>query len=110
LLEALVRGEWLSLCRFDRHPQQSIDFEAANFQLAHDPASRFVQGLVVSRVAPDGRHTLRDRELAFCSLDGKTTRRALTDATELLGVLHDVFGIRTTDLDDLPARWNRLGL
>src|SRR5512139_1686077 len=65
LMESRVAGQWLPMFRFDLHPQQPIDFEAANFQLVHDPASHFTQGLGVARVTPEGRHVLRDFELAF---------------------------------------------
>jgi N-hydroxyarylamine O-acetyltransferase len=93
VVESLIQGEWKPLCRFDLQRQLPIDFEAANYQLAHDPASHFTQGLVVSLVAKDGRHTLRGRELAFHRLGGETTRRELPGAAEVLAALRDVFGL-----------------
>ena len=73
VLESLVGGEWLPLFRFDLQPQLPIDFEAANYQLAHDPTSHFTQVLRVSRVA-EGRHVLRGLELVFHGRDGSTQR------------------------------------
>ncbi len=49
-LESLIGDEWKPLCRFDLQPQLPIDFEAINYQLAHDPSSHFTQSLIVSRV------------------------------------------------------------
>ncbi len=94
LLESLLQGEWKPLCRFDLQPQLPIDFEAANFQLVHDPGSHFTQGLGVSLVAKDGRHALRGRELAFHRLGGDTTRRELQGVPEVLAALREVFGLR----------------
>lgn len=108
LMESLVAGSWLPLFRFDLQPQQPIDFEAANFQLVHDPASHFTQGLRVSRVVRDGRHVLRGFELAFHAAGGDSRRQRLADARAALEALHDVFGIDTSALPDLPARLEAL--
>lgn len=94
LLESQIAGEWKPLCRFDLQPQLPVDFEAANYQLAHDPASHFTQSLVVSRVAANGRHVLRNRELGFHRIGGDTTRRELVTPGEVLDALRDVFGLR----------------
>jgi N-hydroxyarylamine O-acetyltransferase len=91
-LEVLIRGAWVPMFRFDLQPQLPIDFEAANFQLVHDPASHFTQRLGVSLVVPEGRHGLRGDELLFQGRDGVVASRVLT-ASEILDALHDVFGI-----------------
>ncbi len=93
LVESLIQGEWKPMYRFDLQPQLPIDFEAANYQLVHDPESHFTQGLIVSRVAPDGRHILRGRELVFHRSGGETTRRELPAADAVLDALRDVFGL-----------------
>jgi N-hydroxyarylamine O-acetyltransferase len=93
LVSASVRAEWLPMYRFDLHPQLPVDFEAANFQLVHDPDSHFTQGLVASRIVESGRHALRGRELAFHAFAGETTRRELPSAAELLATLRGELGI-----------------
>jgi N-hydroxyarylamine O-acetyltransferase len=108
LLEIFAGNAWLPLYRFTFEAQQHIDFEAANFQLAHDPASHFVQGLRASRVDGQGRHTLRDNELAYYDLRSGPTRSKLPDATALRQVLHDTFGIDTSGLPELDARLRRM--
>lgn len=94
VLEAMVGGEWRALFRFDLQPQLPVDFEAANFQLVHDPASRFTQALAISRVVADGRHHLRGRELSFSDRDGNTTRGELATAGEVIAAVREVFGLR----------------
>lgn len=104
LMESQVAGQWLPMFRFDLHPQQPIDFEAANFQLVHDPASHFTQGLRVSCVTLEGRHVLRGFELAHHVLGAGSRRETLQDVESVLGALRDVFAIDTTGLPELPAK------
>jgi N-hydroxyarylamine O-acetyltransferase len=108
LMESQVAGQWLPMFRFDLHPQQPIDFEAANFQLVHDPASHFTHGVRASRVTREGRHVLRGFELAFHSLRDGTRRESLRDAGAVMQALGDVFGIDTSGLPDLQARLEAL--
>ncbi len=103
VLEALTQGEWLSLFRFDLQPQLPIDFEAANYQLVHDPRSHFTQVLRASRVSRDGRHVLRDLELTFYGI-GSARRELLRDAESVIAALRDVMGIAVDELPDLHAR------
>lgn len=98
-LEAEAGGEWRALFRFELQPQQPIDFEAANFQLVHDPASHFTQRLGVSLVSPEGRHGLRGQTLSFTDQGGRVTQREL-DIPETLAALHEVFGLDV----DAPTR------
>jgi arylamine N-acetyltransferase len=105
LLETCVRGEWLPMYRFDMHPQLPVDFEAANFQLAHDPGSHFVTELKAALPTRDGRHSLRDGELSWHELHGNT-ERTLLRAAQVAATLRDVFGIDLTGLRTgaAPAR------
>jgi N-hydroxyarylamine O-acetyltransferase len=93
LVESLIREVWQPLFRFDLQPQLPVDFEAANYQLAHDPASHFTQVLIASRVSSGGRHVLRGRELAFHEPGGGTRRETLAGADAVIAALDDVFGI-----------------
>jgi len=93
LLESLIRGEWKPLYRFDLQPQLPIDFEAANFQLVHDPASHFTQGLVISRVTGDGRMVLRSRELVRHVLGEETRREELHEAAAVIAARRELFDL-----------------
>jgi N-hydroxyarylamine O-acetyltransferase len=108
LMESRVAGDWLPMFRFDLHPQQPIDFEAANFQLVHDPASHFTQGLRVSRVTSAGRHVLRGFELAFHSLADESQRQTLAGVDAVMTALRDVFGINVAGVRGLPERLSQL--
>jgi N-hydroxyarylamine O-acetyltransferase len=113
VLESQIRGQWLPLFRFDRQPQLAIDFEAANFQLAHDPASHFTFAMTVSRAAEDGRHVLRGHpqmgvELVFHPLQGESARRVLRETGEILQVMREVFGLPLEGLPRLRERLDRL--
>jgi N-hydroxyarylamine O-acetyltransferase len=107
LLSTLVGDAWLPMYRFDEHPQLLLDFEAANFQLVHDPESHFTQRLVVSNLTAGGRHVMRGREIAWHDVAGKTTRRELGDPGTVIATLRDVFGLRI-DADTAAALAARL--
>lgn len=113
ILESQIRGEWQALCRFDLQPQLAVDFEPANYQLAHDPASHFTQGLIASRAVTGGRHVLRGHplhgiELVFHASGGESRRVALSDAAEIMQALRDVFGLSLEELPELRERLERL--
>jgi N-hydroxyarylamine O-acetyltransferase len=113
VLESQIRGEWLPLCRFDLQPQLPVDFEAPNYQLAHDPASHFTQGLTVSRVTTEGRHVLRGHplqgvELAFHASGGESRRIELRSAAEIMQALRAVFRLPVEQLPDLNERVEKL--
>lgn len=104
MLETLIDGEWVWLYRFDLHPQLPVDFEAANYQLVHDPNSHFTQGLRAALVSKAGRHALRGMELVFHARDGSTQREELRDATAVCAALREVFHIELAGLPELPTR------
>jgi N-hydroxyarylamine O-acetyltransferase len=107
LLEGRSNGMWLPMYRFDLQPQQPIDFEAANFQLVHDPQSHFTQALRVALVATDGRHALRDHELSFHPVEGEPQREMLHGPDAVLKVLAERFGIALDGVPQLRARLAR---
>ncbi|MCT7658871.1 arylamine N-acetyltransferase family protein [Mycobacterium deserti] len=99
-LEAEIRGEWQPLYIFTTRPQPQIDREVGSWYVSTHPASTFVVGLSVALIADDARWNLRGRNLAIHS-GGRTEKRQLGDAAEVLDVLTERFGI---DLDDLGDR------
>lgn len=103
-MQARVGEAWPTLYRFDLQRQHPIDYEASNHYLSTHPASHFTSGLTVARPTPEGRHALRNRELVFHRLGGASERRVLADVEELIGVLHDVFGVVPPDVPQLRPR------
>ena len=113
VLESQIRGEWLPLFRFNLQPQLPVDFEAANFQLAHDPASHFTQGITVSQATAAGRHVLRGHplqgiEMVFHARGGESRRVGLATVAEIMQALREVFRLPVEELPDLEARLQQL--
>ncbi len=104
LLETRIGSQWLPLYQFDLAAQLAVDFEAVNFQLAHDPGSHFVHNLIAARAAPEGRHTLRNRDLKFHRSDGTTVHQVVPDVNALRAVLNEVFDIAVPQTPALSAR------
>jgi N-hydroxyarylamine O-acetyltransferase len=107
-MQALVRGAWSSLYRFDLQPQLLPDYELANWFVSNYPESHFVKGLTVARPAEGCRYALANNQLSVHRLDGTTEQRTLRSAEELAGVLREVFGITLPDGPDLTAALTRL--
>lgn len=107
-MQANVGGEWPTLYRFDLQRQHPIDYEAANWFLSTHSSSHFTSGLIAARPAVDGRHALRNRELAFHRLGGGSERRTLRDIDEVRAVLHDTFGLALPDVPQLEPRLQSL--
>lgn len=91
-LQSLRNGAWMDLYLFTLEPQHPIDFELPNYYVSTHPDSRFVLTLTAQRVAPEGRHILRNRELSV-DRGGEIASRTLADDDELLTVLADTFGL-----------------
>jgi arylamine N-acetyltransferase len=92
---------WQPVYGFDLHPQWPEDFESVNYQLAHDPASLFVQQLRAARVTPAGRLSLRGTELDLWGPSGLVWRRELQTVAELLDVLEGEFDIAARAVPDI---------
>ncbi|WP_211302391.1 arylamine N-acetyltransferase family protein [Nannocystis exedens] len=107
-MQALVRGEWGSLYRFDLQEQFQPDYEVTNYFLSTHPGSHFRTGLIAARALPDRRLALRGRDFAVHHLGGETERRALESTAELRRVLADEFGIAVPDDPALAQALERL--
>ncbi|MFO1409796.1 MAG: arylamine N-acetyltransferase [Steroidobacteraceae bacterium] len=63
-LEAQLPEGWKPVYTFDLQPQQFVDYQMANWFVSTNPASRFVQVLMVARPEGTLRRTLLGAELA----------------------------------------------
>ncbi len=104
VLQALLRGEWRPLYRFDMQPQATIDYEVANWFLSTHPESHFVTGLMAARVGADRRCALANRQLSIHPLRGATEHRELASVAELRGVLEEIFDVRVPGGAEVDAR------
>ena len=96
-MQACVRGDWLTLYRFDLQPREFIDYVVANHYVSTFPSSNFVQHLIVARTARDRRLTLRDREFTVRWPGAEPERRSLHDTAEIRRVLQEEFLLRLPD-------------
>jgi N-hydroxyarylamine O-acetyltransferase len=104
-VEVKILGHWNPLYRFDLVPQVPVDYALASYFTATNPASIFVNGLMLARPMDDRRYALRNRDFAIHRRDGATERRRLDGAAEIVDVLETYFDLRT---DDLPRLHDRL--
>jgi len=97
LLQVKLGDTWRPIYRFDLEPQFPADYAMANHYVSTYSESIFVDHLIVARVMPGQRQTLFDTTL---TQRGDTeSKRELTNAEGLRGVLQDVFGLVLADSD-----------
>ena len=98
---------WEDLYEFTLHPQTPADYDMANYYVSTHPDSRFVQGLVAHRLAPEQRLILIGDQLTEDRGHAVTSRR-LDGRAELADALIDGLGLPAADvsalLDRLVAR------
>ncbi|MBM3115995.1 arylamine N-acetyltransferase family protein [Jeongeupia naejangsanensis] len=86
------REDWSDLYYFDLQPAYPIDFDAANFFIAHSPQSLFTNLLLVTRYTVAGQLALA--ALRFTRREhGVETTEAIADPQRLRQVLADEFGL-----------------
>lgn len=88
---------WESLYEFTLQAQAPADYEMANHYVSTHPDSRFVQGLIAHRLAPERRLILIGNELTEDRGAAATTRR-VPDRVELAAVLVDGIGLPAPDV------------
>lgn len=109
-MQASVRGQWLTLYRFNLVPHAMVDYVVANHYVSTFPDSRFVRHLVASRALADRRLSLLDREFTVRWPDAPPQRQLLRDGAQVCEVLESAFGLCLPDragimqrVDALPA-------
>ncbi|WNL47724.1 arylamine N-acetyltransferase [Dyella sp. BiH032] len=107
-MQALVRGQWWTLYRFDLQPREDIDYVVANHYTSTFPQSHFLHQLTIARSVPGRRLSLRSRDFTVHHLGGESVRRTLGSAEEILEVLEREFQIQVPRLSHLLARFDAL--
>ena len=100
-------GGWAELYQFTLQEQALADYEMSSYYVSTHPESRFVQGLIAHRLAPERRLILIGNELTEdrgAQVDG----RRLNDPASLAALLVDDIGLPAADvaelIDTLAAR------
>lgn len=94
---------WAGLYEFTLQEQTFADYEMANYYVSTHPDSRFVQGLVAHRLAPERRLILIGNALTEDSGRASSTRD-LTDA-ELTRLLIEDFALPPADVGAVVERF-----
>jgi N-hydroxyarylamine O-acetyltransferase len=106
MLQVKLGDAWRPIYRFDLEPQFPADYAMANHYVSTYPESIFVDHLIVARVMPGQRQTLFDTTLTQRGETESTreSKRELTSAAELRGVLQDTFELALADSDSDTRR------
>jgi N-hydroxyarylamine O-acetyltransferase len=107
-MQSLVRGQWLSLYRFDLRPVPLIDYIVANHYVSTHPDSFFVNHLNVARTTSDSRLSLRNREFTVRRMEREPERRTLGSVAEIRQALEQQFLIRLPMHPQLDQRLDSL--
>lgn len=107
-LRAKVAGEWRALYVFYLQSQSAIDYEIGNWYVSTHKDSPFLGQLMVARTGPGLRRTLNNGSYALHRMGLESERRELTDADELIELLHSEFGIRVPQHPELRQIVDRL--
>lgn len=108
IMEALLRGSWAALYRFDLQPQFLPDYEVANWYVSTHPQSHFVTSLTAARAFPGGRFALSNTQLSTYRLGAEPEQRTLRSRSELRSVLQESFGLTLPDDPALDETLTRL--
>jgi N-hydroxyarylamine O-acetyltransferase len=107
-MQSLVRGQWLTLYRFDLRPAWAIDCIVSNHYVSTHPASRFVANLIVARTEPGRRLSLLNHEFTIRRPDHEPERHTLADHLEIRQVLEQQFLLRLPEGEGLDRRLQQL--
>jgi N-hydroxyarylamine O-acetyltransferase len=107
--QAQFDGEWQPQYRFALQKYFPQDYESLNWYRATHPQSPFVNILQVARALPDRRLGLRDNQYAIRHLDGRSEKRVLASAREIMDVLERDFEIALPEpLSKLESALSRI--
>ncbi|VVO42982.1 arylamine N-acetyltransferase family protein [Pseudomonas fluorescens] len=107
-LRAKVAGEWRALYVFYLQPQSAIDYEVGNWYVSTHKDSPFLGQLMVAKMGQGLRRTLNNGSYALHRMGLESERRELTDADELIELLHSEFAIRVPQHPQLRQIIHRL--
>lgn len=104
VLETRIKGDWRPLYIFADQATPQIDLQVGSWFVSTHPKSKFVTSLVASVVTDEARWNLNGRHLAVHYRDGRSERRELANASGVLDVLMNRFGIDVGGLGDVHKR------
>lgn len=104
VLETQIKDDWRPLYVFADEARPQIDLQVGSWYVSTHPESKFVTSLMASVVTDEARWNLNGRHLAVHHRDGRSERRELANASGVLDVLMNRFGIDVGGLGDVHKR------
>jgi arylamine N-acetyltransferase len=104
VLETRIRQDWRPLYVFADEAKPQIDLQVGSWYVSTHPESKFVTSLMASVVTDEARWNLNGRHLAVHHRDGRSERHELVNASGVLDVLMNRFGIDVGGLGDVHKR------
>jgi N-hydroxyarylamine O-acetyltransferase len=86
-------SEWHDVLQFTPDPVPPIDYEVANWFTNKHPQSHFQRNLIVTRVLPDGRAILFNREFTIRNNAGGVEKHDVNTPDDLLALLENAFDL-----------------
>ncbi len=102
VLQTEIRGEWQPLYEFATRTVPAIDLKVGSWYVSTHPSSIFVTSLMVSIMTAQGRFNLDGRDLSFHG-GGTTEKTRLDDASAVVDVLAERFGLNVADAGERGA-------
>lgn len=104
VLETRIKDDWRPLYVFADEARPQIDLQVGSWYVSTHPESKFVTALMASMVTDEARWNLNGRHLAVHHRDGGSERHELANASGVLEVLMNRFGIDVGGLGDVHKR------
>jgi len=100
-MQVRIRGEWMTLYRFDLQEQLPPDYEFSNYYLSTHPRSHFKANLYAGRTAEGRRYALHNAQFTIHHLGGPSETRVLTSAAEIRETLERDFLLKLPESPEL---------
>ncbi|MGB3484835.1 MAG: arylamine N-acetyltransferase [Mycobacterium sp.] len=104
VLETQLNGAWRPLYIFADQARPLIDLQLGSWYVSTYPESKFVTALMASVVTDDARWNLNGRHLSVHHRGGPSEKTRLDNASQVLDVLMNRFGIDVGGLGDVHRR------
>ncbi len=92
---------WQDIYQFAQTPPAPIDFELGNWYSCTHPKALFVNNLIVTRVIPEGRYSIYNREFTWRDRQGKASISTIRSMGELHNLLREKFGLNLSEENNL---------
>ena len=92
---------WQDVYQFALTPPAPIDFELGNWYSCTHPKALFVNNLIVTRVTPEGRVSIYNREFTWRDRQGKASISTIRSMGELHDLLREKFGLNLSEENNL---------